>query len=125
MHTAVARLSSKMADPKIRLRNCISSIGSVSSRLEEERAGSSLVNVFFGVFATMPHHCAVPGCASNSRTVVSMSIQLTQIFVVRGVRTNIRRVSARELGQSIDVLVCEVCTSQKSPAARQEERGNV
>ena len=27
MHTAVARLSSKMADPKIRLRNCISSIG--------------------------------------------------------------------------------------------------
>ena len=38
----------------------------------------------FGVFATMPHHCTVPGCASNSRMVVSMSIQLTEIFIVCG-----------------------------------------
>ena len=57
---------------------------SVWSPLEEERAGSFLVNVIFGVFATMPHHCAVPGCASNSRTAVSTSIQPTQIFVIRG-----------------------------------------
>ena len=32
----------------------------------------------------MLHHCAVPGCASNSRTVIDMSIQPTQIFAVWG-----------------------------------------
>ena len=57
---------------------------SVWSPLTEERAGSFLVNMFFGVFATMSHHCAVPGCASNSRTVIDISIQPTQIFVVHG-----------------------------------------
>jgi len=38
----------------------------------EESADFQLECVF-GVVVTMPHHCAVPGCTSNSKTAVGVS----------------------------------------------------